>query len=282
MTNKFRRPFRVSSWLRTLINLRTLIILVLSVISCYITIHYQIRFVRSTLLFTLIISFPLFFTIQEAFTRRERGLEYLSSFRASIEVTFQAFYHIKKLSDESRIEIHKRLKAIPTALLSYLRLRQSSPQQFYERMNDAFLFMQEHRQEISTSSTLRIFRHMEHAYESGLSLISLSRHGTVVGIRSMALLGVIFFPLMEAPILFGIFEKTFPVWVVYALCGLSSFVLIIFYTIQRQIENPFDQIGLDDILLDDFELSVVTHPEMMRPLMPLKKKEKDIEEAEED
>jgi len=262
-------------------NLRTLIILVLSVISCYITIHYQIRFVRSTLLFTLIISFPLFFTIQEAFTRRERGLEYLSSFRASIEVTFQSFYHIKKLPDESRTEVHKRIKVIPAALLSYLKFRQTTPQELYERINDVFLFMQDHRHQISTSSSLRIFRHLEHAYESALTLISLTRHGTVVAVRKMALLGVIFSPLMEAPILFGIFEKTLATWVIYVLCGLSSFVLIVFYTVQKQIENSFDQIGSDDILVDDFELSVVSHPEMIRPLVA-HKKEKDIEEKDED
>jgi len=35
---------------------------------------------------------------------------------------------------------------------------------------------------------------------------------------------------------------------------MSTFILISLYNVQDQMENPFDQHGLDDIRLNDFRL----------------------------
>jgi hypothetical protein len=39
------------------------------------------------------------------------------------------------------------------------------------------------------------------------------------------------------------------------LSAISTFILISLYNVQDQMENPFDQRGLDDIRLNDFRLS---------------------------
>ena len=43
-------------------------------------------------------------------------------------------------------------------------------------------------------------------------------------------------------------------FVVYGLNMIISFILISLYNVQEQIENPFDNEGLDDVILDMYKL----------------------------
>ena len=47
-------------------------------------------------------------------------------------------------------------------------------------------------------------------------------------------------------------------WIVYALSIIHGFILISLYNVQDHIENPFDQIGLDDIKLEEFHFDKST------------------------
>jgi predicted membrane chloride channel (bestrophin family) len=44
-----------------------------------------------------------------------------------------------------------------------------------------------------------------------------------------------------------------PSWIIYALSVLHGFILISLYNLQDHIEDPFDQMGLDDIKLVEFK-----------------------------
>jgi len=39
---------------------------------------------------------------------------------------------------------------------------------------------------------------------------------------------------------------------IYILGLIHGFILILFYNVQEDTEDPFDQIGLDDIKLEEF------------------------------
>jgi hypothetical protein len=43
-------------------------------------------------------------------------------------------------------------------------------------------------------------------------------------------------------------------WILYALSIVSTFILISLFNVQEQLENPFDQDGIDDIKLETFNL----------------------------
>ena len=42
--------------------------------------------------------------------------------------------------------------------------------------------------------------------------------------------------------------------IVYVLNIVISFILIVLFNVQEQIEHPFDQDGIDDIQLENYEL----------------------------
>ena len=45
-------------------------------------------------------------------------------------------------------------------------------------------------------------------------------------------------------------------WVVYTLSVVTGFILISLFNVQDQMENPFDERGLDDIRVKDFNLEL--------------------------
>ena len=49
-------------------------------------------------------------------------------------------------------------------------------------------------------------------------------------------------------------EGAYHPFVVYGLNVVISFILISLYNVQEQIEDPFDNEGLDDVMLDMYKL----------------------------
>ena len=204
------------------------------------------------MLFSLVISFPLLFTIQEAFKRREKSLEYLSAFKAGLEISIQSFHQAKKLSTAKKTEIEQRLLLLSRDLMAFLRTGMPEPSALVEQIQEIFRFMQINKREISFPINMRAYRYLESVYESTTYLISLRRHGTMVVIRGMTYVFMYVFPFFQAPVLYYLFGDMAPHWVIYFFAILSSLLLMVLYTIQRQLENPFGQNGLDNVILEDF------------------------------
>ena len=73
-------------------NLRTFFALVASQIATFIAIKYHIKFHADLLLLDSAVVFPLRFSLQAAFKRRDKALEYFSLFKAgslALNYTFQ-------------------------------------------------------------------------------------------------------------------------------------------------------------------------------------------------
>ena len=59
------------------------------------------------------------------------------------------------------------------------------------------------------------------------------------------------FPFVFVPVI--VFHMTnVAEWIIYLLGLIHGFILISLYNVQEDMEDPFDQIGLDDIKLDEF------------------------------
>ncbi|MEK9614276.1 MAG: hypothetical protein VW080_10185, partial [Flavobacteriaceae bacterium] len=74
-----------------IINHRTLITLVLSLLMPYVAYEFKVFYNIDLTLLSIAIIFPLVFTIRGAFRRREKALEHLSRFRARLYTVTQIF-----------------------------------------------------------------------------------------------------------------------------------------------------------------------------------------------
>jgi hypothetical protein len=76
----------------------------------------------------------------------------------------------------------------------------------------------------------------------------------VAALRVFALVFIAIFPFVQAPMLNNAFEEN--AFIVASITSVTGFILATLYNVQHQLENPFDQVGHDDIQLDDFRAEI--------------------------
>jgi len=236
-----------------LLNYQTLAVLLVSMGSCYTAVMFEIDYNYDLLLLNLAITFPLSFSIQAAFRRRERALEFLSLFKSSLCTVHQSFQFEKKLPSRQKEEARKMLQRVADDMIGWLSRPDGSVEKINTDMDRVFFFISDNKGQLSRSVIQRVIRYMKDVYRGGQYLVSMSRHKTVQGLRMYCIVFIYLYSLVNAPVLLHHvgFEAS---WLVYIICFISSLLLITLYNIQEQMENPFDQSGLDDIILQDFRL----------------------------
>jgi len=238
------------------INIRTFAILVLSQLSCFIAIKYDFKLRFDFVLFGLAIAFPLGFSIQSAFKRREKALEYLSLFKAGLLAIHYSFHCSKKLGGHQKHDVRTILTEISDKLLNQLRSFDGDMKHMQNEFEKIFAFMEKNREDISGRIVIRVVRYMEHVADGAGYLLSLVQHRTMAGLRLYAIMFITFFVTFHGPSLYYRIDQSLPLWVVYVSAALSSLLLITLYNFQQLIENPFDQKGSDDVKLDEFKLNI--------------------------
>ena len=236
-----------------LLNIQTLMVTLVSLGSCYTAIIFEIDYNYDLLLLNLAITFPLSFSIQAAFRRRERALEFLSLFKSSLASVHNVLQFENKLPSKQKEKARKMLQKVADHLLGWLTDPKLSVKEINQEMDEVLVFIRENKDQISDSIIQRVIRYMKDTYRGASYLISMSRHKTVQGLRMYCIVFIYLYSLVNAPVLLHHigFEES---WLVYIICFTSSLLLITLYNIQEQMENPFDGSGLDDIQLQDFRL----------------------------
>ena len=83
------------------------------------------------------------------------------------------------------------------------------------------------------------------------STVGLKLDGTPISLRAYCLVFIYVFPFIFIPTLINDLNASAPV-LVYELAKIHGFILISLYNVQDAMEDPFDQVGLDDIKLEEF------------------------------
>ena len=131
-----------------IINFRTLITLLLSVTVPFIAYEFEVVYNIDLTLMSIAIIFPLVFTIRGAFRRREKALEHLSRFRASLR-TVESFFLASKMSDELKSESERKIQELNDALFNHLNTKSEDTQGFDNKLNAIFDFIKTNRESIS-------------------------------------------------------------------------------------------------------------------------------------
>ena len=238
-------------------NVRTFLALVNSQIAAFLAIHFQVKFNLDLLLFSLCVVFPLHFSMQAAFKRRERALEYFGLFKGGSMALYYSFQVSEGLLTEKKKEANSLLKGMAAQLIHQLENRISGYEPLQRKLNQMFSFIESNREEISKRNVLRMVRYLKDVTESSVYLLSLVSHRTMVGLRFYSIFFIIIFPLVQAPILLYRLESIVPEWAIYVLLALSSLILVTLNNFQTMIEYPFDSKGIDNIHVRDFTPDIV-------------------------
>jgi len=233
-------------------NLRTFLALVISQVAAFWAIHFHVKFHLDLLLFGLCVVFPLHFSMQAAFKRRDRALEFFSLFKGASMALYYSFQIAEDLLAEKKQEARRLLKGVAAQLIDQLENRTLGYEPLQKKLNEVFSFIQSNQEEISKRNVLRTIRYLKDVTESSVYLISLVRHRTMIGLRFYSILFIIIFPLVQAPIVLYRLESIVPAWGIYIFLALTSLILVTLNNFQTSIEYPFDSKGADNIHLRDF------------------------------
>lgn len=234
-----------------IIDLRTLVLSIVCVAVTYLCFEFNIAYDLNITLFSIAVIFPLVFTIREAFKRRDNALKFLSQFKSGLCSVHYCFEQCRKLDAAACAEVSALLDKASSQFFDALGSEDSDIRPAEDTVNEIIHFIQRNNGAISNSLALKIIRFVQDVNDGMENTISLKMHGTPISMRAYCLVFVFLFPFVFAPTVVYHLPDA-PVVLTYGLSVLHGFILITLYNVQVQMENPFDQIGLDDIQLDEF------------------------------
>ena len=255
------------------LNYRTLISVFISLVATWISYKYDLKFDLDLTLISVAVVFPLVFTLGSAFQRRDKSLEHLSRAKAALATIYYSITTAKQMADKTKEEIYEKIKDVKISLINFLGSKSNDRSDLNNSIDQIKQIVETHRETFGRSLSVKVFRYMRDVLMGIENTVAIKLHRTPQSIRAYCELFIYVFPFYYAPTLMyhietgddEIFSSSGELFtsmitgehhpfVVYGLNMIISFILISLYNVQEQIENPFDNEGLDDVILDMYKL----------------------------
>lgn len=228
--------------------------MIIAVITTFISYRFEISFNVDLTLISIAVIFPLVFTIRGSFRRREKALEHLSQFRASLNTAHFLVISNPLLPAEERAMVTENLNEISKKTVGHLRDNNHTVKNIDNSINSIYSFVLAHKDYYNRSLRDKIFRYMNDVHESVENLLAIHTHRTPISLKAYCEVFIYFFPLIYAPTIISNIGFDTPQWFTYFIVIVTEFILISLFNIQDKLEYPFDNDGLDDIQLENFKL----------------------------
>ena len=235
-------------------NYRVLIVSVVTITVFFVCRYFEYSLESNYDFFSIIVVFPLVFTITSAYQKRQSVLLYISMFRSNIKLINDHFKSSNiELKDMRKIE--KLLLEISIINFDHLKLKKnespSSLRKHIDKLSDEVIRFKKVLTEREVSYINRSKKELNDCVEI---LHSFKIHTTPRSLKIYCLLFIYIYPFIFVP---GVLHNNLdsPTALTFYLLFLSmliSFVLMALYNIQDYLEDPFDNEGLDDIKLDNY------------------------------
>ncbi len=237
-----------------IINHRTLLTLILSILMPLLAYHFEVIANIDLTLLSIAIIFPLVFTIRGAFRRREKALEHLSRFRASLKTVINILNSSIKVPQEEKDQASEILHAVNENLFNHLKTKEENFISFDRKVEEFYTFIETKSAIIGNGTREKSLRFFKDTIESADNLIAIHSHRTPVSLKAYCLIFIYIFPIIYTPTIINKIGYDNPSWLTFFIVILSEFILISLYNIQDQMEYPFDDEGLDDIKFNIFRV----------------------------
>lgn len=238
----------------SIINHRTLITLVISLVVPYLCYSHEIIYNIDLTLISIAIIFPLVFAIRGAFKRREKALEHLSKMKSALI----GIQYLIKANNKMSVEEQEKGSILCTEIADRFmdHLDGSTPSK--DELDASFMslvdFMEKNPETISNGLKTKINGIIQKVHEGMENAFAIHIHRTPISLKAYCKVFIYIFPIIYTPTIINKIGLDNPEWITYFVVILSEFILISLYNIQDDMEYPFDHKGLDDIKLDSFRL----------------------------
>jgi hypothetical protein len=240
----------------TIINYKTFIVTVLSVVSTYLCYQYQLIAKFPDMLVGVAIVFPVVFSIGSAYNRRETALQKLSDFKGH---AVAIFFAAKDWSGQADTTLHLKIRDLIHEMLLLMRTMfrdkeknawMENEKKMYGKFAELSKLTQEFRSiGVQSSETSRVNQYVSKMIIAFDNMKIFHAYRTPVTLRAYSKVFLYIFPIVYGPY-FASTVHDYSASLEYVMPVLYSFILVSLDNIQDHLENPFDEIGEDDIIID--------------------------------
>jgi len=230
-------------------------VIIISIVLTYLSYALNIYYRIDLTLLSIAIVFPLVFSIRGSFRRREKALEHLSKFRSALKTVHYYIMINNELSDKDKDEMTVIIHQISEKTIDHLGGNEETTEDLDDIINNVQRFMMAKTEGISKKLSDRVFRFMKDLHESVENLHAINTHRTPISLKAYCKVFIYIFPVIYAPNVIHIIGVETNHLIAYFIIILTEFILISLYNIQDQLEYPFDDVGIDDINLQNFKIN---------------------------
>lgn len=239
-----------------IINYKTFIITTLAVLSTYLCDHYGLTAKFPDMLVGVAIVFPVVFSIGSAYTRRETALQRLADFKGH---AVALYFAARDWSPDKNHDLAAQTKVIIHDMMVLMRdmfktSRGSnwvnSEVKMYEQFSKLSLLSLEFRKYgVQSGEISRVNQYVSKIIIAFDNMKIIHNYRTPITLRMYSKVFIYVFPVIYGPY-FASMVKEFSLSLEYVMPVLYSFILVSLDNIQDHLENPFDEVGEDDIIID--------------------------------
>ncbi|UCE36929.1 MAG: hypothetical protein JSW00_15750 [Thermoplasmata archaeon] len=234
----------------------TIAVAILSVISTFLCMHYEIYADFPLTLIGIAVVFPIVFSISTAYTRRERSLNYYGSLKAYGRAIYFAS---RDWVPNSEAKYQRKLKRILRELLGGLRQmfmkepeKSAAEERFiYSKFSELSLFIKESgNRGMPPGGVSRTNQFLSKMLESFESMKHIYQYRTPITLRAYSKIFTYILPIFYGPY-FANLSRDIPLAMFFVMPVLFSIILVSLDNIQDHLENPFDMVGEDDVVINE-------------------------------
>ena len=245
--------------LNVVFGINTLVIALFAILSTYLCVLFELRINFPLTIIGIAVVFPIVFSIGSAYKRRELALTYYGSLKSYGRALYLAsrdwITDSKDKSENYQRELKKLLGEILTASKHVLQAsskdRNLTEKEVYSKFSNLSKLIEAFRSrglpsgEVSRCNSF--FSKMLLAFEN---LKHISQYRTPITLRTYSRVFTYVLPIIYGPY-FAYIAKDITSWVlVFMMPFLFSIILVSLANIQSHLEDPFDDVGEDDIKIN--------------------------------
>ncbi|MBI1768168.1 MAG: hypothetical protein HY015_10460 [Bacteroidetes bacterium] len=248
--------------LKLIINYKTWVITGLSVLSSYLCFHLGLTAKFPDMLVGVAIVFPVVFSIGSAYTRRETALQRFSDFKGH---AIALYYASRDWSSGKDHDLSVQARSIILEMLLTMKdmfksnnheVWDKDEKKIYELFSKLSSLTMEFRNHgVQSGEISRVSQYVSKMIIAFDNMRIIHRYRTPITLRAYSKVFIYSFPIIYGPYFASTFHD-FSAQLEYVMPIMYSFILVSLDNIQDQLENPFDEVGEDDIVIDAEETAM--------------------------
>ncbi len=242
-----------------IINYKTFIITALSVMSSYACFHLGLTAKFPDMLVGVAIVFPVVFSIGSAYTRRETALQRYADFKGhAIAIYFATRDWTTSKESTLPMQMSQLVQDMIRQVKQMLLL---SPEEFRKCEKEMYVLfsklsimsMELRGLGVQSGEISRVSQYVSKVIIAFDNMKIIHNYRTPVTLRTYSKVFIYVFPIIYGPYFASTFHD-YSAQLEYVMPILYSFILVSLDNIQDHLENPFDEVGEDDIVIDAEEI----------------------------